>query len=420
MLKSRKILSTIKKWLPEKEFIILNGARQVGKTSLLKLIKKELLESGVSENQIFYLNLEELKLLEPLNQDPENLLSYITKFNETNYFLIDEIQYLDNPSNFLKHLFDKYAPKIKIITTGSSSLELKAKLQDSLVGRKVSFMINPLNFEEFLNFKEVGFLPYLKTKKLPQEINDKFKTELFEYLIYGGMPAVTLQKNKNLKQKLLEEYVSTYINKDIRTIGKVNNISQFNNLIKVLASQIGNLLNVSELSNTVRFHRSKIIKYLDLLEHTFVLSRLIPFHQNIRSQVTKMPKLYFFDLGIRNAVLGNFLPLSSRQDSGALFENFVFLELKKKKNRNLSFYRTLSGSEIDFILEKNNFLELVEVKFKNLKHFIDSRILRNFTEKEKKRVNKISVVSLNCLKKESFESNNKKELEIDYTDFRDL
>ncbi|MFH1188016.1 MAG: ATP-binding protein [bacterium] len=408
MLYPRKILDKLTKWLPEKEIIILNGARQVGKTSILQLLKKDLLKIGILENRIFYLNLEEIKILEELNQDPENLLKYITQKNEKNYFFLDEIQYLDNPSNFLKHLYDKYSDKIKIIATGSSSLELKAKFQDSLAGRKVSFLINPLNFEEFLIFKNFVFLDYLNKEELPADIKNNFDSALKEYLLYGGMPAVVLRDDKELKQKLLEEYVNTYINKDIRMIGKINNISDFNGLVKILSSQIGNLLNISELSNTTNISRRDIEKYLDLLEFTFVVNKIFPFRKNIRAQITKMPKIYFFDTGIRNAILGNFLELQNRQDSGALFENFVFMELKNHDQYKIYFYRTVAQTEIDFIIEDAGLLDLIEVKYKKLGRPIDTRILKNFMGKVKD-VKKARIVNLDF----NYNGDN-----VYYTDYR--
>ena len=201
MFYPRKISQKIEKWLTEKEIIILNGPRQVGKTTLLKILQDKLIRSGIVKERIFYLNLEEIKILSDLNQDPENLLNYIIQKDKTNFFFLDEVQYLDNPSNFLKHLYDKYAGKIKIIATGSSSLELKAKFQDSLVGRKVSFLVNPLDFEEFLTFKQSPLLDYFQKEKLPADIEEAFRKELEEYLIYGGMPAVVLRSDKELKQK---------------------------------------------------------------------------------------------------------------------------------------------------------------------------------------------------------------------------
>lgn len=384
MLKPRKIAKIIKKWMPENEFIILNGARQVGKTSLLKILMQELKNNNISENRIFYLNFEEIQVLEKINQNPENLLDYVINKNKKNYFFIDEIQYLDNPSNFLKHIYDKYSLIIKIIATGSSNLELKAKFQDSLVGRKVSFNILPLDYEEFLIFKNYNNLDYLDKNNIPLEIKLKYDKLLKEYLIYGGMPAIALQDDVAKKEKLLNEYVDTYINRDIRSIGRIENISKFNSILKILCSQIGNLLNINELSNTINIPRRKIEKYLDLLKHTFVLDIINPYKNNIRSQVSKMPKIFFFDLGIRNSILNNFLDLSSRQnDAGRLFENFVFLELKSSYQKNIYFYRTVNKSEIDFIIEKNNKLSLIEVKYKSLNKQIDTRVIANFINRSK-------------------------------------
>ena len=396
-LYSRKILQNIKKWLLEKEIVILNGPRQVGKTSLLKLLKKELVRQGVTEKNIFYLNLEEFNILSDLNEDPKNLLKYIVDKGNKNYFLIDEIQYLDNPSNFLKQLYDEYSEKIKIIVTGSSSLELKAVLQDSLAGRKVSFLVKPLDFKEYLQFKEFDSLKYLDKKDIPAQIKDNFDKQLEEYLIYGGMPAVVLQSDYQKKQKMLNEYINTYINKDIRSIGKINSISSFNAVVRILASQIGNLLNISDLSNNADISRRKVERYIDLLEYTFVLNKVIPFYKNTRKQIVKMPKVYFFDVGIRNAILGNFLSMENRQDRGEIFENFVFLELKGISDDNkIFFYRTVSGSEIDFVLEIGGLTQLVEVKYKRVKKQIDTRVLRGFNKNNK--VENMFIVSLDSIK----------------------
>lgn len=409
MFYPRKISQKIEKWLTEKEIIILNGPRQVGKTTLLKILQDKLVRSGIEKERIFYLNLEEIKILSDLNQDPENLLNYITKKNKTNFFFLDEVQYLDNPSNFLKHLYDKYAGKIKIIATDSSSLELKAKFQDFLVGRKVSFLVNPLDFEEFLTFKQSPLLDYFQKEKLPANIEENFRKELEEYLIYGGMPAVVLRSDKELKQKLLEEYVNTYINKDVRYIGRIEDVLKFNNVVKVLASQIGNLLNISELANTTTVSRRYLQKYLAILEHTFVLNKILPLRKNIRAQISKMPKTYFFDLGIRNAILNNFLPLANRNDAGQLFENFVFLELKNKVSLDhIYFYRTLNKTEIDFVIETGGELILIEAKYKKLNRPIDERALKSFMAKNKA-AKKAVVINLNL---------NSKNHTTKYHDFR--
>jgi predicted AAA+ superfamily ATPase len=384
MIKSRKIAKSIEKWIDEKEIIILTGVRQVGKTSLLQLIENKIKEKNVGEKNVFYLSLEDINVLNVLNENPENIFQYILDKDKKNYFLIDEIQYLDNPSNFLKLLYDKYAGKIKLIVTGSSSLELKAKFQDSLAGRKVTFEITPLDFEEFLQFKKFEYLDFFSKKDLPENIKKEFDKNLEEYLLYGGMPAVVLQETKEKKIKLLEEYVGAYLNKDIRAIGKIENVASFNNFIKVIASQIGGLLNINELTNTLNIDRRTIEKYLDLLEYTFVLYKISPFLGNIRSQITKMQKIYIFDNGVRNAILGNFVEINNRNDTGALFENFIYMELKKNISNKIFFYRTTSGGEIDFIVEKNDKTYALEIKFKKLHKKIDERIIENFRVKLKK------------------------------------
>jgi uncharacterized protein len=373
---NRKIVKIIEKWLYEKEIIILAGPRQVGKTTLLKILMDKLKQDIIKPEKIFYLNLEELDVLATLNESPDNLLDYITEKKGTNYFFIDEIQYLDNPSNFLKHVYDKYGSSIKLIITGSSNLEIKAKFQDSLAGRKVTFMINPLDFEEYLKFKKFPSIKYLYQVNLPLEIKNTFDKELEEYLVYGGMPAVVLQTDKTKKEKLLNEYVSAYINQDIRAFGRVENIGNFNKTVKILAGQIGNLLNVNELASSVGISRRETERYLELLEFTYVFFLLRPYAANVRTSLTKMPKFYFFDTGIRNALLGNLLASDSRSDIGALFENFVFMELKNEKG--LYFYRSTGQREIDFLQDKNQALYLLEVKYQKLKKGINERILVNF------------------------------------------
>ena len=381
MIFDRKIANIIEKWLDEKEIIILTGPRQVGKTTLLKILTEKLKRKNVSDDRIFYLNLEELNILSALNENPENLLDYITVKNARNYFFIDEIQYLDKPSNFLKHIYDKYADQIKLIATGSSNLEIKAKFQDSLAGRKATFGISPLDFEEFLKFKNFSQQRYLRQPELPPDIRHSFDRALEEYLIYGGLPAVVLQGDKAKKEKLLNEYAGAYINQDIRAFGQVDNIGDFNRVVKMLAGQIGNLLNVNELGNTAGVSRRNILKYLELLEYTYVFRKIAPYTANVRAQVTKMPKFYFFDTGVRNALLENFLGLDSRADAGALFENFVFTALDK--DRNIYFYRSAGQSEIDFVVEKPEALCLIEVKYKKLNKRINERVLLNFPAKNK-------------------------------------
>jgi predicted AAA+ superfamily ATPase len=409
MIKSRKVANNIEKWLKEKEIIILSGVRQVGKTSLLHLMEERLIKGGISQENIIYLNLENIGILSALNENPENVFLYTTDRSNRNYFLIDEIQYLDNPSNFLKLLYDTYGEMIKFVVTGSSSLELKARFQDSLVGRKVSFEILPLDFEEYLSFIESPLLSALGRSNLSSELQDSFQKKLNDFLLYGGMPAVVLQSDPDKKRKLLNEYVSTYINKDIRAIGRIENIASFNNFIRVLAASIGNLLNISELASTVGIERRLLERYLDLLHGTFVLYRVLPFSANVRTRISKRPKTYFFDSGIRNAIIANFSELEARSDAGALFENFVYMEFLKNRSDEIYFFRTSAGSEVDFVFQSDMLTTLVEVKYKRLNKRIDERVIKNLL-KEIGESGRAFVVNLS----------RNEEAKISYCDFRAL
>lgn len=371
----RQILSQINPFLNRKEALVIKGTRQVGKTSLLKLIQNILIEKkNIRTNNIYFFDLEKLDLREDFNQNPENLLKYITNKKSKQYIFIDEIQYLDSPSNFLKILVDHH-PNLKIFTTGSSSLDIKRKIQDSLIGRAIYFQLYPLNFQEFLNFKKKNF-PQKPSPSQKNTLNNMLK----EYLTFGGFPAVVLENNRNLKKKLLKNYINLYITKDIRNLTEIKNISSFNNLTKVLAGQTANLLDKHELSNTLRVSSKTINRYLDILCHTYIIILLPPFFTNIRSKLTKTPKIYFYDLGIRNAILNNFNNIHFRLDSGALFENFILLELLAKFNaENLYFYRNQQQTEIDFVVESEKMtIEAKYKKYKNKKIFRVFDSFKNF------------------------------------------
>jgi len=367
-LYSRDLLKKIIPFIGRKEAIVIRGTRRVGKTSLLKLLQKELLKKQIKKNNIYFFDLERINIRENLNHDPQNLLKYIKNKRGKKYIFIDEIQYLDNPSNFIKILVDHY-PNLKIFATGSSSLDIKKKIQDSLVGRVFYFQLYPLNFEEFLRFKKT------KYPKKPTIIQSKQLNNLLEkYLLFGGMPEVVLEKSLAIKKEILESYIDLYVSKDIRNLTEIENISAFNNLIKILAGQIGNLLDKTEISNTLNIAFNTTNRYLDILQHTFIVLLLKPYFTNLRARLTKTPKIYFYDLGLRNILLNDFNPIEFRVDQGALFENFILLQLLSKfKQQDIFFYRNTVGNEIDFIIEKDK--KALEIKFKKMK---DKRIFRVF------------------------------------------
>lgn len=339
------MLKDIEKYLDLKEAIVIYGARQVGKTTLLKYLIENNLKD--KEGNVFYFDLELMNLLELCNQGPEKVHDYLIEKGADKekqiYLIIDEIQYLENPTNFIKIIQDHY-PKIKLLVSGSSTFEIKKKFKNSLVGRIICFEMYPLNFEEFLVFKGKKYKLGSNNSKI---VNDELVILAKEYIKYGGYPRVVLENSEEKKQVLLFQIINTYINKDIRDIGNIRNVSGFNKLVQVLASQSGQLLNVSELSNSLDMNRETIEDYLNLLENTFIIKRIRPYHKNLRSELSKNPKVFFLDTGMMHLLWLKEFP---KVVLGNVFETFVFLELMKR-GHNINFWRTTNKQEIDFIVD---------------------------------------------------------------------
>lgn len=365
----RKLQKKIYPWLDNPDAIIILGARQVGKTSLLELLKKDLIKKwGAAKNIVTY-NLEDSDQLAALNRDPKYFKEYLifsgADPQKESVIMIDEVQYLNDPSHFLKYLAD-FEPTLKLIVTGSTSLAIK-RFKDGMTGRKKTFTLFPLDFQEFLLFKENRMLSsvleefhfrnlLLKKGEIDPErikpFNNEMKALFEEYVLYGGYPKVVLTKSREDKLEELRELFETYELKDVNVLFDVANLPVFRNLFKLLAGSIGNLLNVNELSGTLGIGRDTIRRYLSILENTFIICALPPFHSNIRKELTKMPKIFFLDTGLRNFALRNFTEISFRPDKGPLFENAIFGELYKNLGviEQLFFWRTLSKTEADFIL----------------------------------------------------------------------
>ena len=341
----RQILSHIEKFLFTTDILLLYGARQVGKTSVMKILQEK------EQRKTFFFDLEQKKYLTLLNQDQEDFILYLKnqgrKEDENIVVFIDEIQYLEDPTSFLKYLHDHY-PQIKFIVSWSSTLEIRGKLRNSMVGRMLTFEIYPLNFQEFLVFKGVENLASLVRNPISLEItNQEILPYYQEYLIYGGYPQIALTKTVEEKKIYLKQIVSTYIEKDIRDIGKINEIEKFNKMLIILAEQSGNLLNISELSSdSVDVARETLKNRLFLLENTFVIRQITPYSNNVRSELVKMPKVFFEDNGIRNALLNTF------EITGNGLETVILNDLSHSyRFGKIQFYRTKDQKEIDFILD---------------------------------------------------------------------
>ncbi len=358
MLYPRNILQKAKKWLEDDKFIILTGARQTGKTSILIMLKNYLEEK---EKPSFYFNLENPEYLELLNKHPYNIFELIPKIKSKQYIIIDEVQYLDDPTNFLKLLYDEKRDQIKVIASGSSSFYIDKKFKDSLVGRKILLEVYPLDFNEFLLFKEQADLIKQKNKKLSVYYKNKIEELWLEYLVCGGYPKVVLTENSEAKKIILADIGTSYIKKDINDAG-IRNDEKYFALLKILCGQTGELVNSQELANTLNIAHKTVEEYLYVMKKSYHLALIRPFYRNARKELTKMPKVYFYDLGLRNLLLNDFTLINKRADKGAYLENIAFKEfLNKTQDINqINFWRTQDKKEIDFVIEDR---EAYEVKF---------------------------------------------------------
>ena len=372
----RIVIDEINKFIDSDEVIVLHGARQVGKTCILRFLQDQLKDRG---DTTYFIDLEDSRYVKILDAGIDSFLRHLDEEGVISsgrggkcFILIDEIQYLAAPSSFLKLVADHHK-NLKLIVSGSSSFAIKTKFKDTLVGRTVNFEIFTLSFREFLLFNQVRFEEgKAYTEKKVDELKGRFK----EYILFGGYPKIVLTPEVEKKEKYQQQIIDTYVKKDIRDLAGVRDIDKFNKLLEVLAGQSGQLVNMTELSNTTRIAIQTIEKYIFILENTYILKRVRPFSRNIRSELFKLPKIYFYDTGLMQMLWLKKLP---REIIGQVFETGIFAGLAKKYGRESVFYwRTKDKKEIDFILRIKDALIPIEVKL-NYEQFHPTAI-RYFNE----------------------------------------
>ncbi|MCX6270754.1 MAG: ATP-binding protein [Bacteroidetes bacterium] len=344
------------KWLEPNKALIILGPRQVGKTTLLKefLVKtnyKYKFDTGdnLSIHQVF----KDQKLGE--------IIQYTYGYD---LIAIDEAQRIPNIGQALKMMVDA-VPGIRIIATGSSSFELLGQIGEPLTGRKRTLQLFPLSQLELSDIYN------------PFELKEKLE----EVLVFGSYPEVLIQNDTNMKIRILEELTGSYLLKDILELEKVKSSRFLLDLLRILAYQIGSEVSLTELSKKVGLDYKTIGKYLDLLEKSFIIFNLRGFSRKLRKEITKKSKYYFYDNGVRNALIVNFNPLNIRNDIGQLWENFVFIERMKSRfykeiHCNSYFWRTWDQKEIDLIEEREGKLFAYEFKWNEGK----VKIPKDFTE----------------------------------------
>lgn len=361
----RKLFEDLQAHLLKKEYSVITGARQTGKSTLLKQLEVYCKEMGVP---VVFLNLENKTILSELNENPLNLLKFMPEPNKRTVALVDEIQYLDDPSNFLKLLYDEHSAQIKVVATGSSAFYIDNQFRDSLAGRKKIFQLYTCSFDEYL---ELSGKSYLREEKDHLLKNGEFKSTLIDYLrvewelymLYGGYPAIVTEPDKHEKLNRLKEIRDSFVKRDIMESGVVNETA-FYNLFRILAGQTGGLVNINELSSTLRIKNETVENFLSIMKKCFHIALIKPFYGNLRKELIKMPKIFLLDTGLRNCLLNNFQPLASRTDKGELWENTVFRMIADKIGADsIQYWRTSGGNEVDFVLSDIDESMAIEVKY---------------------------------------------------------
>lgn len=332
-----------KRLLESNKIVIVYGPRQVGKTTLINKLLEDL------PLKTLYINADEKKYIDYLSSRDRAKLSLLVEGYQL--LFIDEAQRVPDIGINLKILHDSF-PDLKVIATGSSSLELADKTQEALTGRTWTFQLFPIAFDELRQIENVVEL----------------KSKIEEFLLFGLYPEVFAYKNQQDKITYLRELTHSYLFKDILALSAIKHANKLDDLLRLLAFQIGSQVSLNELGSQLGMSKETVASYLDLLEKTFVIFRLGGFSRNLRKEVVKSAKYYFYDLGVRNTLIDNFKTLNLRNDVGQLWENFIISERLKFLNNHQKFarsyfWRTYSGSEIDYVEEMNGDLTGVEIKW---------------------------------------------------------
>ncbi len=355
----RNIEKDIKKFLKRKEFLALIGPRQVGKTTLLNHLTDELKKSGKS---VKYLTFEKKSDLDFFN-DIENFKDFHEK---EDVVIIDEFQYAEDGGKKLKYLFD--TGKTKYIVSGSSSLELKFQVSKFMVGRMIKFTLWPFSFREYLSLKDKQLhelLSFEPKKSLGAELNRRLEKHFEEYLVFGGYPSVVLSKTLLEKEIVLKNLLDDYLLKDVRSLLHLVTEDKLISLMKLLAVQVGNLINYAELSISSGLAYRTLLQHMEILRQTYILDTVRPYFANKRTEIKKNPKVFFIDAGFRNMLISDTRSLSQRENMGSLVENYVYSAILRQNSnmRNVNFWRTKSGAEVDFIVSQKGEAIPIEVKY---------------------------------------------------------
>lgn len=342
---TRIVYEEIKNACFKEKVILLIGPRQVGKTTLLKQLHADFNVPSI------WLNVDEADVMQSLSDANTSTKLRQLVGLKTKLVIIDEAQQIIDIGKKLKLMIDTF-PEIQFIVTGSSSLDLRNKMAEPLTGRKKEYHLYPLSAEELVNHSTL-----LEQKRL-----------LETRLIFGSYPDVV--NNYGEEREILKELAGSYLYKDLLQLDGIRKASVLDKLLQLIAFQVGSEVSYNELANSIgNIDVATVEKYLDLLEKAYIIFKLPALSRNLRNELKKGKKYYFYDNGVRNVIINNFNPINLRQDKGALWENFLMSERQKfihyhKIYSNQYFWRTHDRAEIDYIEEREGKLFAYEFKWK--------------------------------------------------------
>lgn len=363
----RYLEEIIKKWLFQNKALVIYGARRVGKTTLIKNLLEKYKEDAVYYN----CDLSEVKRV----LRTQNHITMKSFIGAKKLVVFDEAQQVPEIGLSLKILYDIY-PEMQIIATGSSSFDLANKIGEPLTGRSLTFSLYPFSISEL------------------ETIYNRFEiiSQIENFLIYGMYPGVVLSATEN-RPLFLKNLADNYLYKDVLAFENLKKPDLLLDLLRALALQVGSEVSINELSVKLGSGAKTIRHYLDLLEKSFVIFRLRPLSRNLRNEIGKKFKVYFYDLGVRNALIERFASLEKRDDVGMLWENFCVVERIKRNQQkglfcNMYFWRDHSGKEVDYLEERNGEITAFEFKWKSDKYRPPKDFLLSYKVKEVKLINR--------------------------------
>lgn len=356
----RTIQQKIEKQLVPNKAVLVFGARRVGKTVMVRQILEQ--HSG----RTMLLNGEDYDAKVLLEE--KSIANYRRLLADVDLLAIDEAQAIPHIGEKLKLMVDE-VPGIRILATGSSAFDIRNQVGEPLVGRGSSFILQPFSQQEISQQENL-----LQTRR-----------NLETRLVFGSYPDVVLEDDREANVEYLKSIVSAYLLKDILSLDGIKNSGKMMELLQLVSFQVGSELSYDELSNKLGISKNTVQKYMDLLSKVYVIFRLGGYARNLRKEVSKIGKWYFYDNGIRNAVIGRFQPMALRDDVGALWENYFISERMKQNlhgqfNRNLYFWKTYDRQEIDLIEETPDGLSAFEIKWSEEKVKVPVAFAKNYPE----------------------------------------